>query len=67
MSRLPSSFVEPLLTFAYSVTSDLSREDMLSNLEGWLSHVKGEGIDPVLKRVETIAELHAREQQGIRA
>ena len=34
---------------------------MLSDLKGWLSRVKEKGADPVLKRVQTIAELHVRE------
>ena len=34
---------------------------MLSYLGGWLSRVK-EGVDPVLKRVQVIAELHAGQQ-----
>jgi len=42
------------------VTSELSREDMVSNLKEWISRVKEEGADPVLKRVQTIAELHVR-------
>ncbi|KAF9792967.1 LETM1-like protein-domain-containing protein [Thelephora terrestris] len=41
------------------VTSELSREDMLNNLERWLSRAKVGATDPVLKRIQTIAELHA--------
>lgn len=48
-----------MLTTLPSVTSELSREDMISNLEGWLFRVKEEGVDPVLNRVQAIAELHA--------
>jgi len=48
-----------VLTTLPSVTLELSREDMLSNLERWLFRVKEEGPDPVLSRVQAIAELHA--------
>ena len=40
---------------------------MLSNLKEWLSRVKEEGADPVLKRVQAIAEFHARQPQGVKA
>jgi len=49
------------------VTSELSREDMLNNLRGWLSRVEQEGADPVLERVQTVAELHAGQPQEARA
>lgn len=39
---------------------------MLGDLKGWLSRVKEGGADPVLMRVQTIAELHVREEQGVR-
>ena len=39
---------------------------MLSNLKGWLSRVKGEGADPVLKRVQAVAELHAGQPQEVK-
>jgi len=48
------------------VTSELSREDMLDNLKGWLSRVKQEGADPVPGRVQVIAELHAGQPQETR-
>ncbi|KAF9650925.1 hypothetical protein BDM02DRAFT_3185071 [Thelephora ganbajun] len=48
------------------VTSELSREDMLNNLKGWLSCVKEEGADPLLKRVQVIAELHAGRPQEVK-
>ena len=40
---------------------------MLSNLKGWLSHVKGEEADPILKRVQAIAGLHAVQPQEAKA
>ena len=40
---------------------------MLSNLKGWLSRVKEEGADPVLKRVQAISELHTGQPQGVKA
>ena len=48
-----------MLIVVSSVTSELSREDMLDNLKGWLSRVKEGGGDPVLKRIQSIAKLHA--------
>ena len=56
-----------MLTILSSVTSELSREDMLNNLNGWLSRVKQEGAGPVLERVQAIAELHARQPQEAKA
>lgn len=49
----------PILTALLSVTSELSREDMVDNLKRWLSRAKQEGADPVPGRVQAIAELHA--------
>jgi len=48
------------------VTLELSREDMLNNLKGWLSRVKEGGADPVLRRVQAIAELHAGQPQEVK-
>lgn len=40
---------------------------MLNNLKGWLSRVKREGADPVLGRVQAVAEFHAGKPQEVRA
>lgn len=39
---------------------------MLSDLKGWLSRMKEEGADPVLQRVQVIAELHAGKPQEVK-
>ena len=40
---------------------------MLNNLKAWLSRVKVEVPDPVLSRVQAIAELHGGQSQGAKA
>jgi len=37
---------------------------MLNNLKGWLYRVEQEGTNPVLERVQAIAELHAGQPRG---
>jgi len=61
------SLLKPVLTPLPSVTSELSREDMLSSLKGWLSRVNEERADLVLNRVQAIAELHAGQPRGVGA
>jgi len=40
---------------------------MLNNLKGWLFRVKGEEADPVLRRVQAVAGLHAGQPQEAEA